>query len=113
MRPSFSAIWNWTYKSARHTGAQANTDLWDPAADKQVFVHKIIVSRPSAAMDVQVTVGNDAAATRLLDVKLAADTGTAIIEFPFEAPLALGVDAVLKITTDTGNVSTVVYGNEV
>lgn len=104
-----SAVWDWTFASARHTGAQTNTALVTPGSGKRIFIQKIIVSRPSVAIDAQITEGNDAAGTRLLDVNLAATTGTAILEFPETMPYAMAADAVLRITTDTGNVSTCIW----
>lgn len=112
MRPSLSkAPWAWTIKRLEQTGAAANVTIWDPAAGKRVFIHKIIVSSPSTTIVLKITEGNDAAGTRIVNHTFTSNGGM-ILEFPFEAPLALATDSILKLTTDAGNVNVYVYGNE-
>lgn len=113
MRPSLvtSSAWSWTIKRVEQSGAAANVAVWTPGSGKRIFIHKILVMSPSTTIVLKLTEGNDAAGTRLINHTFTANSGL-VLEFPFEAPLALAADAVLKLTTDTGNVNVYVYGNE-
>jgi len=110
LRPSTNVPWDWIRKEKQQTGAASDVTLWDPTADKAVFLHKIIIT-VSAACTAQITEGADAGGTRLLDVYLAANSG-AVIEFPHEAPYKLATDVIVKLTTSAGNAKVTLYGFE-
>lgn len=104
MRPSLtSAKWQWQKANLRQTGAATNAEIIAAPGDgKAIYVWEVEVSSPSTTISVQVTDGNDAAGTRLIDTTLAANAGV-IRSFPFEAPYRLTTNTALKLTTDTGN----------
>lgn len=111
MRPSLTnAPWVYTRKEKQNAGAASDVAVWTPASGKSIFIHRITVTT-SAAATIQVTEGNDASGTRLIDI-YAPENGGIDMPFPFEAPFKLAADSVLKITTSAGNSKIVVYGIE-
>jgi hypothetical protein len=113
MRPSTNVPWAWTRKEKQNTGAASDVSVWDPAADKAVYLHAIVFST-DADCNFQITEGNDAAGTRIVDA-YQPDGGTAapfVLTFPFEAPYKLAADAIVRVTTSAGNSKVVLYGFE-
>lgn len=105
-----SGKWVWTRKELA-AAAATNAALWDPASSKKVALFSVTVSTDTATR-VIVSEGNSASGTRLLDVYLP-DDGTATLVFPFDAPHVAAVDAVIRVTTSSGNTTATAYGLEV
>lgn len=84
------------------SGAQSDQDVIAAVAAKQIVLYWLVVT-VSAAADVQVTVGADAAATRLVDGYFGANGGISR-EWPSHDPFILPTATALKVTSSAGNI---------
>jgi hypothetical protein len=110
MRPSISTShWDWQVANLDQTGAASNVELIAaPGAGKSLYIWKVTVGAASVTQTVKVTNGDDASGTRLINQTIGA-TFPANVEFPFEAPFRLTTNTALKLTSNTGNCSVVVF----